>query len=30
MRDTVPFTAAGEVGDGGEVEPIWRLSERQP
>lgn len=30
MRDTMPFTAAGEVGDGGEAEPIWRLSERQP
>ncbi len=30
MRDTMGFTAAGEVGDGGEMEPIWRLSERQP
>jgi class 3 adenylate cyclase len=27
MRDSLDFTAAGEVGDG--AEPIWRLSERE-
>jgi class 3 adenylate cyclase len=30
MRDTLSFTATGEVSDDGNVEPIWRLSERQP
>ena len=30
MRDTLSFTAAGEVSDDGNVEPIWRLSGRQP
>jgi class 3 adenylate cyclase len=30
MRDTLSFTATGEVSDDGNVEPIWRLSGRQP
>jgi class 3 adenylate cyclase len=30
MRDTMQFTAAGEVEGDGKVEPIWRLAERQP
>jgi len=30
MRDTMQFTAGGEVEDDGKVEPIWRLAERQP
>jgi class 3 adenylate cyclase len=30
MRDSRQFTAAGEVTVGGEAQPIWRLTERQP
>ncbi len=29
MRDSLQFTAAGEVDDGSVSEPIWRLTERQ-